>query len=134
MGVKRYSEYRSIGDASRAALYRRSFASYTEQSLLLSAFFYAMCSAFFIGIFLIKYRVEFLLASPLYATLFTWYLAIGCRHNSAAQAPEKLYREVAFMCFAAFTFIASAALFFIDIPFLRHLMEPYVLRATIGGS
>ena len=35
----------------RAALYRRSFARYSEQSLLLSGFFFALCSAFFTAIF-----------------------------------------------------------------------------------
>jgi 4-hydroxybenzoate polyprenyltransferase len=128
MGVKRYSEYRSIGDPARAALYRRSFAHYTEQSLLLSSFFYALCSAFFIGIFLIKYRIEFLLTVPLYAALFTWYLAIGIRRDSAAQAPEKLYGEVAFLAFAGITLAITTALFFVDLPFLKSLMEPYVIR------
>ena len=44
MAIKRYAEYRMIGDKSTAALYRKSFGQYTEQSLLISAFFYAMCS------------------------------------------------------------------------------------------
>jgi 4-hydroxybenzoate polyprenyltransferase len=127
MAIKRYSEYRGIGDPARAALYRRSFARYTEQSLLLSGFFFALCSAFFTAIFLIKYRIEFLLLFPLLATLFTWYVAIGLKRDSAAQAPEKLHREFAFMCFAAFTFLAAAALFFIDLPFLRALVEPHFI-------
>src|SRR5439155_24871314 len=93
MAIKRYSEYRGIGDPARAALYRRSFARYSEQSLLLSGFFFALCSAFFTAIFLIKYRIEFLLLFPLIATLFTWYVAIGLKRDSAAQAPEKLHRE-----------------------------------------
>ena len=66
-----------MDDPQQAALYRRSFASYSEQSLLLSVFFYAICAAFFIGIFLIKYRIEFVLTFPLFAVLFTWYLWIG---------------------------------------------------------
>ncbi len=127
MGVKRYSEYRSIGDPSRAALYRRSFANYTEKSLLLAAFFYAMCSAFFIAVFLIKYRIEFLLLAPLFGLLFTWYLAIGTQSESAAQAPEKLYREVRFLAFAGFVFLASVVLFFLPIPFLHVLMEPQII-------
>src|SRR5712691_8058592 len=73
MAIKRFSEYRCSGDHARAALYRRSFAHYSEQSLLLSGFFFALCSAFFTAIFLIKYRIEFLLLFPLIATLFTWY-------------------------------------------------------------
>ena len=127
MAIKRYSEYRGIGDPARAALYRRSFAHYSEQSLLLSGFFFALCSAFFTAIFLIKYRIEFLLLFPLIATLFTWYVAIGLKRDSAAQAPEKLHREFAFLCFAAFTFLVAAALFFVDLPFLRALMEPYLI-------
>jgi decaprenyl-phosphate phosphoribosyltransferase len=127
MAIKRYSEYRGIADPARAALYRRSFAHYSEHSLLLSGFFFALCSAFFTAIFLVKYRIEFLLLFPLLATLFTWYVAIGLKRDSAAQAPEKLHREFGFLCFAAFTFLAAAILFFIDLPFLRALMEPYLI-------
>src|SRR6266849_1617480 len=127
MAIKRYSEYRGIADPARAALYRRSFAHYSEQSLLLSGFFFALCSAFFTAIFLIKYRIEFLLLFPLIATLFTWYVAIGLKRDSAAQAPEKLHREFAFLCFAAFTFVVAASLFFVDLPCLRALMEPYFI-------
>ncbi|MGH7094113.1 MAG: hypothetical protein ACREFB_11330, partial [Stellaceae bacterium] len=132
MAIKRYSEYRRIGDPARAALYRRSFARYTEQSLLLSGFFFALCSAFFTAIFLIKYRIEFLLTFPLFATLFTWYLAIGLKHDSAAQAPERLHREVGFLCFAAFTFVVAAMLFFVDLPFLKALMEPHLIATGHG--
>ena len=127
MAIKRYSEYRRIGDPVRAALYRRSFAYYSEQSLLLSGFFFALCAAFFAAIFLIKYRIEFLLTFPLLATLFTWYVAIGLKRDSAAQAPEKLCSERAFMCFAALTFCFAGALFFIDLPFLRVLLETHLI-------
>lgn len=128
MGVKRYSEFRGIADPSRAALYRKSFAYYSEQSLLLAAFFYAICATFFIGVFLIKYRIEFLLTAPLFALLFTWYLAIGTRVNSAAQAPEKLYRETRLLAFAVFTFAFSVLMFFVNIPILHGFMEPHVIH------
>jgi 4-hydroxybenzoate polyprenyltransferase len=133
MGVKRYSEYRDIGNHKLAGLYRRSFEHYTEQSLLLSSFFYAICSAFFIGIFLIKYRVEFLLTAPLFAALFTLYLAIGMKKNSTTQAPEKLYRETALIGLAAVTFVTSIVLFFVDIPFLHGLMEPSIIHFNLGA-
>ena len=127
MGVKRYAEFRGIKNPAQAALYRRSFASYTEKSLLLSSFCYAVCSSFFIAVFLMKYRVEFLLTAPLYAILFTCYLAIGMRDDSAAQAPEKLYKERGLLAFAAFTFVISLVLFFVDIPFLQGFTEPYLI-------
>lgn len=123
MSVKRLAEYRSIDDAARAALYRRSFSKYTETSLLLSSFFYALTSAFFLGIFLIKYRIEFLLTFPLFALLFVWYLSIGLRPHSTAQAPEGLYRERAFVAYAIGLSVVILALFFIDMPWLQILTE-----------
>ena len=42
MGIKRYAEYRAIGDPVAAGRYRRSFRRYTETTLLLSSFFYAL--------------------------------------------------------------------------------------------
>lgn len=128
MGVKRYSEYRRIANPIQASLYRRSFACYTEQSLLLSSFFYAVCAAFLIGVFLIKYKVELLLSLPFFAVLFTWYLAISLKADSAAQAPEKLFRESAFMGFAMVTFAVVIGLSLADIPLLNGLMQPYYVR------
>lgn len=128
MGTKRYSEYRRINDPELAGSYRRSFEHYTETSLLLSSFFYALCSAFLIGVFLVKYKIELLLSFPFFAVLFTWYLGIGLKADSAAQAPEKLYRERAFMAFAGLTFLVVAVLFFVDLPVLDGLMHPYYIR------
>ena len=124
MAVKRFAEYRMIDDPERAAAYRQSFRQYTEEGLLVSAFFYALCSAFFLGIFLIKYRIEFLLAFPLFALLFAWYLAIALRQKSVVQTPEKLYKEKAFLVFVAFLVLAIIALFVIDIPVLQILVDP----------
>ena len=116
-----------IADPVQAGYYRRSFEHYTANSLLLSSFFYAVCSAFLIGEFLIKYKIELLLSFPFFAVLFTWYLAIGLKSDSAAQAPEKLYREAAFMGFAALTFAVVLILFVVDIPILDGLMRPYYI-------
>lgn len=127
MAMKRYSEYRRIGDPETAALYRRSFRFYSEEKLLLSSFFYALLASFLLGVFLVKYRIEYLLSLPLFALLFTWYLAIALRADSAAQAPEKLHRERRFMAFVGGLSLAVAALTFIDLPVLGFLMEPFLI-------
>ena len=123
MAVKRYAEFRFIGDEKQAALYRQSFFFYNENKLLLSAFFYALSSAFFLGVFLIKYRVEFLLTFPLFAVLFVWYLAIGMKPQSVAQRPERLYREVNFLLYLAGLCLVVTLLFFVDLPWLQILTE-----------
>lgn len=127
MAIKRYSEFRYIGDPERAGLYRRSFRHYTEDTLMLSAFFYALTSAFFFGVFLIKYKVEFLLTVPFLAFLFVWYMAIGMREDAVTQRPEKLYQERRFMAYLVLLAILVAMAFFIDLPWLDFLINEQVL-------
>ena len=124
MAMKRYAEYRFIDDPDRAGLYRRSFRYYTEEKLLLSSFFYAVMSAFFLGIFLIKYRIEFIISLPFFALLYVWYLHIAMKLHSASQEPEKLYREPAFIAYVVFLAALVGALFLVDLPVLNILIEP----------
>ena len=124
MAIKRYAEYRFIADPVRAGLYRRSFRFYTEESLLASAFFYALSCAFFLGVFLIKYRIEFLLCMPFLALLFAWYLIIGMRTQSAAQHPERLYQEKSFVLYVAALGVLITLLFFVDLPWLTFWSRP----------
>ena len=77
MAIKRFAEYRMIDNHALAAAYRKSFASYSAESLLISAFFYAMCSIFFIGVFLVKYRIELVLFMPALIGLYCKYF-IAC--------------------------------------------------------
>lgn len=128
MAVKRYTELRGIADRAAAGRYRRSFRHYTEDTLLLSSFFYAICSSFFLAVFLIKYRIEFLLTFPLFSLMFTWYLAIGLKPNSAAQAPERLFTEARFLAFVGLLCMTVAVLFYLDIPLLHILVEPISVR------
>src|SRR5207247_7161113 len=115
MGVKRYAEFRYLAVAGTAGLYRRSFQSYREDTLLISSFFYAMCAGFFLGVFLVKYRIELLLGLPFVALLFAWYLKIGMKPDSAAQHPERLYREKELIAYGGVEVMALTSLVSIDI-------------------
>lgn len=118
MAIKRYAEYRMIDDPELAGHYRRSFKFYTEKSLLISAFFYAMCSVFFIGIFLIKYRIELILFIPVFIGLFCYYFWISFKEDSAVQKPEKLYHEKGLMIYCLVLIVVFLLLMYIDIPWL----------------
>jgi len=130
MAVKRYSEFRYINDRENAGLYRRSFRFYSERSLLLSAMYYALTSALFLGVFLIKYRIELLLTIPFLALLFVWYLKIGMKDDSAAQKPEKLYTERAFMVYVLGVGALFTMLLVIKLPWLFFLVDTYVVPAA----
>jgi len=123
MAAKRFAEYRMIGEKSRASLYRKSFKYYSEKSLLLSAFFYAMLSVFFCGIFMIKYRIELLLAIPFLCGLFCIYLNICYKPDSSAQKPEKLFKEKGLLLYTFFFIILLVVLVFFNLPFLQLLQE-----------
>lgn len=119
MATKRFAEYRLIADPERAGLYRRSFKYYTENSLLISMFFYALTCTFFLGIFLIKNRIEMLISFPFFALLFSWYLKIGLLKNSPVQGSEKLWTRKWFMLYLVLFTTLVCTLMFVDIPWLR---------------
>lgn len=119
MAVKRYAEYRMIGDPKLAGSYRKSFARYTEATLLCSSFFYALCATFLIGIFLLKYRIEYIVAIPVLFFLFCYYLYIAYKPDSAAQKPEKLFREKKLMILVGILVVLFAVLTVVDIPVME---------------
>ena len=57
MTIKRFAELRYV---KRKTLikYRITFKYYSENKLLLKSFFYSLMACFFLGIFLVKYRIE----------------------------------------------------------------------------
>ena len=127
MGIKRFAEYRMIGDPSLAGLYRKSFLYYTEQTLLCSSMFYAFCATFCMGIFLVKYRLEYLAAMPFMFFLFVFYLYIAFKEDSAVQKPEKLYKEKKLILYVAFVMLLFIVLTFVDIPILQIFHDPYLI-------
>ena len=124
MATKRFAEYRMIGDPDVAGHYRKSFAHYSETSLLISSFFYAMCATFFIGIFMIKYRMEYILAMPLLFGLFCFYLYIAFKPDSAVQKPEKLYKEKSLLLYITAFIIVLFLLTVIDLPMPEYWSYP----------
>jgi hypothetical protein len=137
MGMKRYAELRHIGDRRLAAAYRRSFAYYTEERLLVSLVFYATTCALFAGVFLVRYHLELILFAPVGAGVLAFYLHVGMRPNSPVQRPEKLYRERLFFAYMLFATLLFIALMFTSIPWLYELfnVEPARMEPlwTLGG-
>ncbi len=131
MAVKRYAEYRHIGNPDVAAAYRRSFRHYTEERLLVSSLFYAVVGAVFGGIFLVRYHVELVFCTPLIAGLFAYYLKLGMLADSPAQRPERLHRHGRFMAYLLVCLLAFVVLLFTRIPRLYELFD---VRPTPMGA
>lgn len=124
MAIKRYAEYRDIGDPQKAAQYRRSFTYYNLDRLLISIMFYGSAAMLFFGAFTVKYRLELILSYPMVAVVMAVYLKIGLKSHSAAQAPEKLHREPLLMLSVVTCAIAMTVLMFVDIPLLYSVFAP----------
>ncbi len=127
MAAKRLSEYRDIhADAGIEVLhlYRRSFRYYTAENLTVSCFLYAISSAFFLAVFLIKYRVEYILAFPFIAFLFAVYLWLALLKNSIAQRPERLFRSRRLVVTLAALIVLLLVLTFVNLPFLEYVSDP----------
>lgn len=118
MAMKRFSEYRMINDSELSGKYRKSFQYYTEKSLLISSFLYGMTANFFLGIFLIKYRIELLLFIPFLMGLFCYYFWIAFKDDSAAQKPEKLFHEKGLMVYLVGLGVVFIVLVSVRIPAL----------------
>jgi decaprenyl-phosphate phosphoribosyltransferase len=118
MATKRYAEFRHIKDAAVAASYRKSFAYYTEERLLVSMVFYATACALFGGIFIVRYHFELILFAPVAAGMFAYYMHIGMLPNSPVQNPEKLYKQRGFFAYMVFSAILFVVLMFTSIPSL----------------
>ncbi len=130
MGAKRLSEYREIAAGPGVAVlhrYRRSFRHYTQERLLVSCFVYALLSTLLVGFFLVKYRIEYLVACPLVIVMFAHYLALSLQAGSVAQKPEKLFREKLLMAITGATVLALAGLSFVRLPALHALTEPHFI-------
>jgi len=131
MAMKRYAEYRNIDDPSRAAAYRKSFAYYNPERLMVSIMFYGTASMLFLGSFIMRYRLELILAFPLLAWVMATYLSLAFKDDSAVQRPEGLYREPKLMMAVVMCTALMGLLLVVDIPAMHTLFSP---TAPVAGS
>lgn len=124
MNVKRFAEYRFINNSKIAGLYRKSFIFYTENFLLIMSFLYALFTIFFTTIFLIKYKIEFIISMPFVSILFAYYLKLGLDKESLTQNPEKLYKSKELMIILILVIISLLFCAIINLPILNILTVP----------
>lgn len=136
MNSKRLAEFRDIvaSDGKETlALYRKSFGAYSEASLSVANLVYALSCAFFIAIFLIKYRIEYVLVFPCIVCLFAVYYRLALTTDSAARSPEKLYRAKTLILVTLLTVAIFLLATFVDIPQINTLTEQRFIALPQSG-
>jgi len=128
MAIKRFAEMRDISRNISARQYRKSFAYYTEQNLLVSIMFYASSSMLFFGAFVMRYRLELILSFPLIAFIMALYLNLAFKEDGGAQAPEKLWKETPLMLASCLCLILMVFLMNVSLPAFTAFFQKSVLN------
>lgn len=131
MNSKRLAEYRDIvssGGAENLARYRRSYRFYTENLLSIANLVYALTCSFFMAIFLIKYRVEYVLLFPCIVVLFAVYYALSLTPDSVARKPERLFKARAIIISVIVTIAVFIFASFVDIPQIELLTDQRFIK------
>lgn len=131
MACKRLSEYRDVaaeGNLDMLHRYRRSFRYYTAETFHISCLLYANLAAFFVAVFLLKYRIEYILSFPFIALLFALYLWLSLRQASVAQRPERLFRSRRLVTAVVALTLVLVMTSVVDIPGLKILAQPSYIR------
>jgi hypothetical protein len=80
----------------------------------------------FFGAFIMRYRIELIATVPLISWVMAIYFNLSFDEDSAAQNPEKLYRETYLLIATILCSAAILILMFVDIPILRDFFSPTV--------
>jgi 4-hydroxybenzoate polyprenyltransferase len=137
MNAKRLAEFRDIvAEQGQAVLglYRRSFRYYTERRLLVASLLYALFSMFFLAVFLIKHRVEYVLMFPMLSFLFAEYFILALKENSVARKPELLFRARRMMLMVAISVGLFVLASLIDMPFLNILTDQSFIELPVRSG
>src|SRR4030066_206902 len=121
IAIKRFAEYKNIGEKNILNAYRKSLAYFTEPKLLVAIMFFGSASMLFLGAFIMRYRIELIITVPLISLVMAIYFDLSFKEESAAQNPEKLYKEPTLIIATLICVAAITLLLFIDVPWIRAL-------------
>jgi len=122
MTAKRYAELRFIGDRERAAAYRRSFAWYSEEKLLLLMIMYVGATLYLVGVLTAKYHPELILSMPLLCIFVGWFFHLAREQDSVVKEPERIMRRPAFLAYSILMVVVLVVLAAADIPWVEALL------------
>lgn len=130
MNAKRLAEYRFIvaqSGVGQLHLYRASFRHYSEVRLSIANLIYALLCSFCIAIFVVKYRIEYVLLFPFLTGLFAEYYRLSLLDGSPARSPEKLFLARRLMLLTVVTGIVFMLTSMIELPVLERLTAPHYI-------
>ncbi len=123
MSLKRYSEMVIINDKILLGSYRKSFLHWSPDKLLVFAFAGALIAMTFIGVLLVRYRIEYIFVVPSLIWMFVEYLKMSLRLDLASIAPEKLMLKNRIKGLILLVAISFVLFSFTNIPLLDQIVS-----------
>ena len=123
MSMKRFAEYKFLGNKLLASKYRKSFEYYNETNLMLSSFFYALICVFFLAIFTIKYFIQLIIVFPLISLLFVWYTSYCLKIKTNVSRNINIYKNKFFIIYCFIIALLIFLLLFLKIDLLNFLVD-----------
>lgn len=126
MAIKRLSEYRFMSQKGEIHIlknYRKSFAHWNEQRLLLFVLGSLSTFAFFFGVFLVRYKPEYTLLLPLIILQPLWYFKISMEDLDLGQKPELIYKKRNFILVNLLFLFAFTLLTLENFPWIRSIFN-----------
>ncbi len=129
MAGKRYTEFRFIDDEQRCAAYRKSFATYRSQTLIVSMIAYANLFCFSMGVAIVVYRPNLVFIFPVVLAALVVYFNHAMTVEGARLEPEQLMRNPLLILCTAVTVLAAGVLVW----FPRDLTDYFSFFELISG-
>ena len=125
MNSKRLAEFNFLKKISIIRNYRPSLAKYKQPGELEAiSFFYALLAISFLTVFIIKYKIEFIIFIFGLIILFFYYFKMSLEKNSIAQTPEKLFKNNKIILLVLLNIILFLICFFYKIEIISLLLNP----------
>jgi hypothetical protein len=83
--------------------------------------------SFLLAVFLVKYRIEYVLTMPFITVMYAWYLAMAPGSGASARSPEKLYKERGLMIVVALLVAVFVLTTRVDLPALGWLASQWFI-------
>ena len=127
MTCKRYAEYNFI-KKNLLVKYRQSFNGYTINKLLILMFLTSSLSMSMLSIFMIKYKIEFILFIISTLILFIYYFYLSLKKNSIVKKIDHLYKDKTLLMIITFCVVVFIVSLTTEIEILKVLEKPLVFN------
>ena len=108
--------------------YRQSFNGYTINKLLILMFLTSSLSMSMLSIFMIKYKIEFILFIISTLILFIYYFYLSLKKNSIVKKIDHLYKDKTLLMIITFCVVVFIVSLTTEIEILKVLEKPLVFN------